>query len=74
MEAHKSGMPCFFMSNPTITAPLRGNFALARNLHTRNSNTRYTKLDYSRATIKGITRESLLTRRYSHIIMFTNKV
>ena len=37
---------------------LRGNVALARNLHTRHSNA---KLDCSQATIKGITRQSLLT-------------
>ena len=43
------------------TVQLRGNVALARNLHNRHLNARYTKLHYSRVTIEGITRESLLT-------------
>ena len=43
------------------TVPLRGNVALARNLHTRHSNARYPKLDYSRVTIEDKTLESLIT-------------
>ena len=54
--------------------PLRSNVALVRNLHTRHSNARYAKLNYSGATIEDKTLESLLTQRYSHIANCVHKV
>ena len=48
------------------TVLLIGNFALAHNLHTRHSNARYAKLDYSQAAIRDKTLKSLLTQRYLH--------